>query len=97
MGDVEKNLNPRMTIAQHVAAVRHHKDGMRTLVAALRDDPALTQEANQKLKDLAEMERAGRLEACWISRLTKQTLTAALAGTMTEPGVPAGGKIVGVH
>ncbi len=81
-----------LTIEQHVAAVRKNKKvGTDNLVAALRVDMSLAEEVHGRLRLYREMEKAGRMPACWISRLTKETLTAALAVVNTQPGVPAGG------
>ena len=68
-----------MTLDEHISAARNKADGKAKLVAALAADPTFQQEARQRLADIAALEQAGRLEACWISRLTKETLTAALA------------------
>jgi hypothetical protein len=82
---------PILTIDQHVSAVRHNRrDSLPALVDALKSDPALMQEARRRLALFKEMERADRLRACWISRLTQETLTVAFTAIETQPGVPAG-------
>ena len=80
-----------MTIEEHMAAVRHQKDGRENFVAALRSDSSLKQEAERRLVYFKELEKANRLNGCWISKFTKETLTAALAVVQTSPDVPAGG------
>lgn len=67
-----------LTIHEHVMAVYQTPAAMAALVAALRADDAFTEEARQELARLTELERV-RPNACWISKITKNTLTAALA------------------
>lgn len=68
-----------LTIDEYVTAVRHSTDGMANLVAALQYYPALVEQSNTRLKTYKDMERVNRLNACWISKTTQETLTAALA------------------
>lgn len=80
------------TLDQHASAARRdpHK-GVAVLVDALRADPDLAQSARDRLKVYAEMEAAGRLASCWISRTKQATLMTALAAAnKPAPGVPAG-------
>ena len=80
----------RLTIQQHMAAVRHQKDGMTNLVVALKEDGVLAQEAKDTLDQYAEMENGNHMGRCWISRFTRDTLKAALAKVHAEPDVPEG-------
>ena len=82
----------RLTIHQHLAAVRHTPDGAANLVQALREDATFAEAAKKELDRINDMEKRNpaRLQACWISRQVKQTLTAALAEANTQPDVPAG-------
>lgn len=81
-----------LTIHQHIAAVRHQAGGLAALVKAIREDAAFADEVRGELRRISDMEkqRPERMEACWISRTTKETLTAALAAATTQPEVPAG-------
>jgi hypothetical protein len=80
-----------LTALQHVAAVRKDPAVIARLVDDMRAEPRLVEEAQGLLAHYAELDRAGRLESCWISRTAKETLTAALAAAQTSPDVPAGG------
>jgi hypothetical protein len=63
------------------------------LIQALREDATFAESARQELGRINDMAKKvpGRLKACWISRTTQQTLTAALAAANTEqPDVTAG-------
>lgn len=70
-----------MTLQDRVHAVRHQPDGMNLLVEAIKGDAVLQSEARRKLVEFRDMEIAGRMDACWISRFTRDTLTAALAAS----------------
>lgn len=80
-----------MTLDQHAAAARRAPEGMKAFVAALHEDAALRASLTERLKLYAEMNRAGRMEACVISRRRRETMAAALAAMKQTPGVPAGG------
>ena len=79
------------TALQHVSAIHSDPALMKRLVDDLRASPVLVEEAQTLLAHYADLEKANRLEACWISRTAKTTLTAALAAAQTQPDVPAGG------
>ncbi len=79
------------TALQHVSAIHSDPAVMKRLIADLRENPALVEEAKGLLAHYAELEKANRLDACWISRTAKNTLTAALAAAQTQPDVPVGG------
>ena len=69
-----------MTVSEHVAAVRKDPSGaMATLIASLKADASLLQQARAELQLCHDLEKAGRLGACWIQQITKTTLTDALA------------------
>ena len=73
-----------MTLDQHASVARREPGkGMPALVAALQADPALVAETRERLARYAAMDQAGRMEACWISRTTRETLLAALAAANT--------------
>lgn len=81
-----------MTIEQHMAAVRKdRKNGMEALVDAIQTDTGFAQSVTQRLALYRDMEKANRMQACWISKTINETLMAALAIIKTHPGVPVGG------
>ena len=73
-----------MTLDQHASVARREPSkGMPALVAALQADPALVAEARDRLARYAAKDQVGRMDACWISRTTRETLLAALAAANT--------------
>lgn len=68
-----------LTLDQHAVAVRREPGAMNALVDALKSDPDLLQHVRERLAHYEELKKFGRLDGCWISRTTNETLTAALA------------------
>lgn len=66
---------------------------MADLVLAIRTNAEFRKSVEDEMRRLDDLAKTAprRMEACWISRTTRETLTAALAAANKSPGVPAGG------
>ncbi len=71
-------------------ARRDPANGRGALIDALIGDPDMLRAARDRLRHYAEMESAGRLEACAISRINREILSFALAAVNEMPEVPVG-------